>query len=299
MRAVFSRGACVSTLTLSLFIGGFAHADEPIAAVSPTGEVSSGSLDGSPISEPVTQPDPLLGAADPLLDEEWDEWLVGPEIYDPLEKSNRVVFNFNQGLDRWFLTPLLKGYQFILPAPARRALRRVATNLNTPAYLVNHLLQGEFVDAAETLGAFVVNTTVGWGGLFEPSLEMGWEHKHADFGQTLGFYGVGPGAYLIIPALGPTTARDGVGSIIDTMMQPLTYVIGFGYQILLSGGTGFTEFDEKAEKLRALEVSSVDLYAALRSAYVQSRESSIAQRRGKNADPAGTPDTAAAAGADF
>lgn len=316
MRAVFSRGALATALILSLFIGGIARADEPITAVSPTGEGSSGSLDESPISEPVLlgvesdplredavppleDADPLLDDADPLLDEDWDDELIGPEIYDPLEEGNRVVFSFNQRLDRWFLSPLRRGYRFILPAPARRALRRVATNLNTPAYVVNHLLQGEFVDAAETLGAFVVNTTVGWGGLFEPSLEMGWEHKSADFGQTLALYGAGAGAYLIIPVLGPTTIRDGVGRVIDTAMQPLTYVMGFGYQILLSGGTGFTEFDEMADKLKALEVSSVDLYAALRSAYVQSRESSIEKRRRKRANPDGTPDAALTAGADF
>jgi phospholipid-binding lipoprotein MlaA len=291
MRALFSDGALAPTLILSLFIGGIAHADEPVTAVSPTGESMAALLDESPISEPVTEPDPLL-------DEDWDDLLAGPEIYDPLEKGNRVVFSFNQGLDRWFLSPLRKGYRFILPAPARRAVRRVAKNLNTPSYLVNHLLQGEFVDAAETLGAFIVNTTVGWGGLFEPSLEMGWEHKSSDFGQTLAIYGVGAGPYLIIPALGPTTTRDGVGRIIDTAMHPLTYFMGFGYQIILSGGTGFTEFDEKSDKLRALEASSVDLYAALRSAYVQSRESSIAKRRRGNST-AGTPSGAAAAGADL
>jgi phospholipid-binding lipoprotein MlaA len=334
MRAAFSRGAVATALILSLFSSGIAHAGERVTAVSPTGEVSSGSLDGSPVSEPVTGSDPLVNdpdllvdapdllvddrdllvddrdllvddrdllvdADDPLLDEDWDDELIGPEIYDPLEKGNRVVFSFNKGLDRWLLSPLRTGYRFILPAPARRAIRRVATNLNTPAYLVNHLLQGEFVDAAETLGAFVVNTTVGWGGLFEPSLEMGWEHKSADFGETLALYGVGAGAFLIIPALGPTTVRDGVGRVIDTAMQPLTYVMGFGFQILLSGGTGFTEFDEKSDKLKALEASSVDLYAALRSAYVQSRESSIAKRRSENANPIGTPDAALATGADF
>ena len=155
------------------------HSDENGTGSLPTlREIRCGSLDGSPISEPVTEPDPLL-------EEDWDDLLAGPEVYDPLEKSNRVVFSFNQGLDRWFLSPLRKGYRFILPTPARRAVRRVAKNLNTPSYLVNHLLQGEFVDAAETLGAFIVNTTIGWGGLFEPSLEMGWEHKSSDFGQTL------------------------------------------------------------------------------------------------------------------
>ncbi len=221
------------------------------------------------------EPDPLF---DEDFDEEFDE-LAGPEVYDPLENGNRVVFGFNQRLDRFFWDPVTRGYRFVVPAPARRSVGRVFFNLNTPIYLVNNLLQVRFRDAAETLGAFLVNSTVGVGGLFDAGQWVGLAPKPADFGQTLALAGVGNGPYLMIPILGPSTLRDGVGGVVDRFFHPLTYLIGIAPQLMWGGGVGVSRRAEAEAKLKALEESSLDFYSVLRSAYVQTRQHSIDELR--------------------
>lgn len=224
-------------------------------------------------SKAVLEPEP-----DPLFDDDSDE-LVGPEVYDPLERSNRWVFGLNQGIDRFFWNPLTRGYRFVVPGPARRSVDRAFNNLNMPIYLVNDLLQVRFRDAAETLGAFVVNTTVGVGGLLDAGQWVGLEQQPADFGQTLALAGVGNGPYLVIPVLGPSTLRDGVGEVVDRFFHPLTYLIGITPQLMWGGGVGISRRAEADAKLKALEESSLDYYSVLRSAYVQSRQHSIDEIR--------------------
>jgi phospholipid-binding lipoprotein MlaA len=217
---------------------------------------------------------PLEQEPDPLFDEEF-EGFAGPEVYDPLESGNRLVFSFNRQIDRFFWDPVTRSYNFVVPAPARRSMVRAFGNLNTPIYLVNSLLQMRFRDAAETLGAFVVNTTVGVGGLLDAGRSVGLDPQPADFGQTLALAGVGNGPYLMIPVLGPTTLRDGVGGVVDRFFHPLTYLIGIAPQLMWGGGVGVARRAEADTKLKALEESSLDYYSVLRSAYVQTREHSI------------------------
>ena len=221
---------------------------------------------------------PLELEPDPLFDEDFEEF-AGPEVYDPLERGNRWVFSLNRQLDRFFWNPVTRGYRFVVPAPARRSVGRVFGNLNTPIYLVNHLLQVRFRDAAETLGAFVVNTTIGVGGLFDAGQWVGLAPQPADFGQTLALAGVGNGPYLMIPVLGPSTLRDGVGGVVDRFFHPLTYLIGIAPQLMWGGGVGVSRRAEADAKLKALEESSLDYYSVLRSAYVQTREHSIDELR--------------------
>jgi phospholipid-binding lipoprotein MlaA len=175
----------------------------------------------------------------------------------------------------------------VVPAPARRSVGRVFGNLNTPSYLVNNLLQVRFRDAAETLGAFVVNTTIGVGGLIDAGQWVGLERQPADFGQTLALAGVGNGPYLMIPIFGPTTLRDGAGGVVDLFFHPLTYLIGIAPQLLWRGGAevaeGVSKRAEADAKLKALEESSLDYYSVLRSAYVQTREHSIEALRDDDA----------------
>jgi len=228
---------------------------------------------------------------DPLFDEEFDDdfdELAGPEVYDPLEGSNRAVFGFNRKIDRFFWSPVTAGYRFVVPAPARRSLGRVFVNLNTPVYLVNNLLQVRFRDAAETLGAFLVNTTAGVGGLFDAGQWVGLETQPADFGQTLALAGVGNGPYLVVPVLGPSTLRDGMGGVVDLFFHPLTYLIGIAPQLMWRGGAevaaGVSRRTEADAKLKALEESSLDFYSVLRSAYVQTRQHSIDELRNDDAE---------------
>ena len=121
----------------------------------------------------------------------------------------------------------------------------------------------------------MLNSTVGIGGLFDVGVEAGWEYHAADFGQTLARVGVVSGPYLVVPVLGPNTLRDGLGDLVDILFQPLTYLVGPAPNLFLGGGRGFAELEAKTAAMEALEGSSVDYYAALRSAYMQNRRAEV------------------------
>ena len=164
-------------------------------------------------------------------------------------------------------------------------MRRALHNLNSPVFLVNDILQLRIRDAGQTLASFALNSTLGILGFFEPSKEAGWEARDADFGQTLELTGIGSGPYVVVPILGPTTVRDGIGAAVDRFFQPLTYVLGLGTQLLWGGGAGLSTREGASDQLAALEKSSVDFYSVLRSAYLQNRAEELAvARRRRNAD---------------
>jgi phospholipid-binding lipoprotein MlaA len=234
-------------------------------------------------------PTALALAPDPLFEEEPAEdydGSLGRRVADPLERSNRAMFGFNEGVDRYVLTPVTNAYQFVVPAPVRHSVRRFFVNLNSPVYFVNNLLQLRFRDAAETFGAFALNSTAGFVGLFDPAKEAGWSAHPADFGETLGRFGVNSGPYLVLPLLGPSTVRDGFGDVVDRAFQPLTYLLGMGELLFIGGGNGVVVREANDEALAALRESSVDYYAAMRSAYTQNREARIAELRAGGGSPA-------------
>ena len=200
---------------------------------------------------------------------------------DPLEPMNRAFFSLNQHLDRWFWDPLTRAYRFVTPEALRLGVRHALQNLNSPVFFVNNVLQLRFLDAAETFGAFALNSTLGMLGFFEPSLEAGWRARPADFGQTLALVGIHSGPYVVVPVLGPTTIRDGLGSAVDRFFQPLTYILGLGTQILWGGGEGLSTREEVSDQLAELERSSVDFYATMRSVFLQNREGEIADARAR------------------
>jgi ABC-type transporter lipoprotein component MlaA len=201
---------------------------------------------------------PAQGAPDPLFDEDFDEEYGFEDPFadaDPFEGANRKVFGFNRGVDRFVLDPLTRGYQWLVPEPGRRAVFRAFQNLESPAILVNDLLQLRFVNAAQTTGRFLLNSTLGMGGLFDAGRAAGWERHSADFGQTLALAGVTRGPYIMIPVLGPSTVRDGFGRIVDNLLQPLTYILGPSQILIaatLSSGSGLAYREKYAEKLEAL-----------------------------------------------
>lgn len=258
MPAPTTRGGLLLALAVALF-----------ACASPVPREAAPAQPEAPVGV-----QPAIDAADPLFDDDFD-LVDAPSIYDPFEEGNRAVYRFNRGVDRVFWDPLITGYRFLVPGPARRSVRRVFKNLNSPVFLVNNLLQGRFVDSAETLGAFLMNSTLGWGGLFDAGKEAGLEPNEADFGQTLAMIGVGSGPYVMIPALGPTNVRDGLGFVIDRAFQPLTYIVGLPTLLMWGGGVGLALRDESDDKLKALQESSVDPYSVLRSAYTQNRAEAI------------------------
>jgi phospholipid-binding lipoprotein MlaA len=197
---------------------------------------------------------------DELFDDELfdDEFEVGGSAAsnDPFEITNRALLTFNRGLGRYVFDPVIRGYQYAVPEPARRGVHKIFVNFNAPATLVNDLLQLCFKDAGQTLGRFVLNTTLGFGGIFDVGIEAGWEHHEADFGQTLGRMGFGSGPYLVLPIFGPNTIRDGIGDIVDLFFQPLTYLIGPTHNLVIGATSGISLMDAKSRALKALEESS-------------------------------------------
>jgi len=258
--------------TLALGFSALAGADEGSIAASPPGPA----LPAAEVQTLAAATAPTVAEPDPLFDDDFDDSFgESPEVYDPFESGNRVMLTFNQGVDRVLWSPLTKGYRLAVPEPGRRALRRVLDNLNTPIYMVNHLLQLRPGAAAETFGAFVVNTTFGIGGLLDAGEAAGFERVPADFGQTLARAGVGAGPYIVVPILGPSTFRDGFGWVVDRAFHPATYFLGIPIQLMWRGGAGMAEREAVADAMEALEESSLDYYSVLRSAYVQAREREI------------------------
>jgi phospholipid-binding lipoprotein MlaA len=251
---------------------------------------------------PVPAPEPagplVLLDYDPLFDDADEDFEAENEVYDPFETTNRSVYRFNRQVSRFVWDPVTTGYRFVVPTPARRALRRVLNNLNAPIYIANHLLQLDPLAAVETLGALAMNATFGIGGLFDTASGVGFALNPTDFGETLGRIGVGPGPYLMFPFLGPTTLRDGAGFIIDRGFHPATYFFPIPVQLVGYGGVGFAALEAAHDDLSALEDSALDPYAVLRSAYIQARQSSIAalRDRGREPEPREEPGASLASG---
>jgi phospholipid-binding lipoprotein MlaA len=202
---------------------------------------------------------------------------------DPLETVNRATLRLNQGLDWLLLDPITHLYGFTVPDPAKRAVIRFLSNLDSPAALTNDILQREWKDARTTAARFVMNTTAGLAGLFDPASALGIEGHDSDFGQTLALAGVHSGPFLMLPALGPTTLRDGLGNLVDVLFRPTTYILSPGAQIFYttihSGTSGLAIREANSKEIRILRDSSIDYYATLRNAYYQTRIAEIGKRR--------------------
>ncbi len=197
------------------------------------------------------------------------------EIYDPIEPVNRGIFAFNDWIDRWILEKAAIVWNGLFPHSFHVSLRNVTNNSQGPIVMVNDLLQGKPLDAAEDLGRFLVNTTIGLGGLLDPATALGLEDNAEDFGQTFGVWGIPAGPFLMIPLLGPSNPRDLVGSVADSAWRsavltfPVTFAIGV--TDILNRRTLLLE------TIREERAAAFDLYAAIRSAYVQQRKSQIAE----------------------
>ena len=233
---------------------------------------------------------PRAAAADPappLSDDALLEALDaadGDAAYpDPLEPANRATLRFNEALDRWLIEPISRAYRCVVPDPAERAVRRVFLNLAEPISFLNHVLQLHPKLAGETLLRFCMNTSAGIVGIFDVATPAGVPERHADFGGTLHRYGTPSGPYLVVPVLGPSTARDAVGDIVDGLLGPQRFLLSGAGQIMIGTGYGISLRSESGQSLEALREQSIDFYATLRTAYYLSRESELA---GTSAEPA-------------
>ncbi len=203
---------------------------------------------------------------------------------DPLEPLNRQIFAFNQAADRAVIKPVAKGYRDALPEPVRDRIRLLIDNLHEPLIAANDLLQGRAGASATTLGRFLINSTVGFFGFFDRAAEMGMLRQSGDFGQTLYTWGVGEGAYIVIPILGPSNIRDGIGLGVDGYASPIGHVGSSEVRLGTVLGIGVTDgIDLRSrhiESLDQLEAGSLDFYAFLRSISQQSRRAMLRRARG-------------------
>lgn len=197
---------------------------------------------------------------------------------DPLEPINRGFYKFNQGLNAVTLRPTAKIYQRIIPPFIRNAIRDVLNNLQTPVILVNDLLQGEWTRAGTTATRFAINTTVGIGGTWDPASGWGYKRHSEDFGQTLATWGVGEGPYLFLPLLGPSNPRDGIGYAVDMLFDPLTYLYSIPddtIPVARFAGNAVDTFSRSIDQLEAMQRTSLDFYATMRSLYRQRRKDQV------------------------
>ena len=212
-----------------------------------------------------------------------------PEAEDPWENLNRGTFAFNEKFDKYLLSPLAKGYRLIFPSEVRTGVRNFLNNLSEPWSSINSILQGDLKNTGNSLARFLINSTIGVLGIFDVATAIGFENQKEDFGQTLAVHGVGPGPYLVLPFLGPSTLRDAIGKVTALFGDPVTLAlernnkdewIWIGMAIK---GVDFRE--QNLEKIDNLNATSVDFYATLRSLYLERRSSMIRNQNTDEKDP--------------
>jgi phospholipid-binding lipoprotein MlaA len=206
-----------------------------------------------------------------------DEEAFDEEVteYDPWERFNRAMFDFNQRLDRRVLKPVAKVWNFVVPDLAQQSLANAFDNITMPRRLINSLLQLKIEGAGLELARFFLNISMGVGGFFDVATELGVPRSDEDTGQTLGYYGVGPGPYLVLPFLPPLTVRDGFGFAADGAMQPISYVAPFAATVGMRGGQVINDRSLNLETFEEFEQMTFDLYSAVRNAYLQRRQRMI------------------------
>jgi len=196
-------------------------------------------------------------------------------VPDPLEPVNRAFFEFNDRFYFWVMKPVATGYKTVVPEEVRVCIRNFFTNLAFPVRFVNNLLQGKFFGAFEETCGFLVNSTVGLGGLADIATAVDLKRHDEDLGQTLAVYGAGPAFYINWPFFGPSTLRDTIGVAGDIFIDPLTYLGEYWYA---PGARGLNVVNETSLRIgdyESLKKAALDPYVALRDAYYQNRLSKI------------------------
>lgn len=201
------------------------------------------------------------------------------KVPDPLEKTNRAVFEFNDRLYFWVLKPTATVYSAYLPPGVRTCFRNLFYNLQFPIRVVNNALQGKFQGAGIELGRFGINSTMGVGGLFDvASTNFNISPRDEDFGLTLGHYGVPNGVYLVLPFFGPSTLRDTTGRVADGFLDPVYYIPWFWVASGTKVGVLFNQVSLRVGKYEDLKKSAVDPYASMRNAYIKYRADQVKQQ---------------------
>lgn len=201
---------------------------------------------------------------------------VNGDPRDPIEGLNRAIYKFNDGADRVVFKPLAKGYQAVTPSPVDKGVTNFFGNLEDVVTTINNFLQFKFNRGGSDAARVLVNSTIGLLGLFDVASNMGLEKHDEDFGQTLGYWGVGAGPYLVLPILGPSTLRDATGRFVDTsVFDPIYYIDHIPTRNSL---IGVNVIDKRADLLgasRILEEAALDRYNFVKESYFQQREDAI------------------------
>lgn len=202
------------------------------------------------------------------------------EVYDPWESYNRAVFDFNNTMDEYVAEPVARGYDYILPGFVKKGISNFFKNISYPKYLLSDLIQLKFTQAAKHTGRFLVNSTIGVAGFIDVAEDMGLEHHYEDIGVALAYQGVPAGPYFMVPFLGPTTVRDGIGQIVEFFITPWYWFDEYSHLSwewnwgITSGVTVLNLIDTRYNMLEAIQAakeSSVDYYLFAQSAYYQYR----------------------------
>jgi phospholipid-binding lipoprotein MlaA len=194
---------------------------------------------------------------------------------DPLEPINRGIFSFNNTFDHYLFKPIAKGYDAVVPTPVKTGVSNVFQNMSDAQSVVGGALQLKGAKVGDDLGRVLLNSTIGLGGIFDLATPMGIERGNEDVGQAIGYWGIGGGPYLVLPFLGPSTARDLAGRFIDGQTDPLGYVSSVPVRNSLNG-LRVVDARVSVFPVEALaNQAALDRYTFFRSAYVQRRESLI------------------------
>jgi phospholipid-binding lipoprotein MlaA len=217
------------------------------------------------------------------------------EEYDPWEPFNTLMFEFNRKVDKYALKPVAQGYNFSVPDFVQLGISNIFYNFRFPQRFLNNIFQGKLKGAGIEVGRFLLNTTVGYAGFIDLAKEIDFVTPDEDFGQTLGFYGVKPGPYLVVPFLQPFTVRDFAGYVTDIFLNPINWLVApiievegvpsliahknrtttTFVQIGVRVGEVVNERSRNLEKFQGVEEATLDLYTAVRNAYLQSRTRAI------------------------
>ncbi len=197
------------------------------------------------------------------------------EPHDPWERLNRSMYTFNDKLDVAVLEPTAKGYRIITPDPVEAGISNFFSNLGEITVIVNDILQFKPVEAISDSGRFIVNSSIGIGGLFDVAKHMGLRKREEDFGQTLGYWGVNDGPYLVLPFFGPSSVRDGLGFVADIQIRPIKEIDDRDHRLILNTLNVISNRAELLEAGEILDEAAFDPYIFLREAYLQRRNNLV------------------------
>jgi len=203
---------------------------------------------------------------------------------DPYEPTNRQTFKLNQKLDKYFVIPTVGAYIFVMPPWGRTRVHDLLDNLSLPITFANDMMQGEPKLGGQTFARFMVNTTLGLGGLFDPATRLHIPNHGNDFGVTLGVWGIREGPYLVLPLLGPNNPRDTTGFVTDYFIDPLHWIRYKQHIWWDAGHEYFTLLDLRSQTyqtVQGVQRSSLDFYSSMRSLYRQLRNNEIQRARPK------------------